>query len=210
MPLIPKIKAVLDPSGLFITVYDITQPYNPVSNPTGYGGGVNPDVVNVATATLLVTVPNNTVPYSFNVYPTAGLPPQAGFLPTLNPTQGYVITNTQLGYLATQLIPDGCFIFTLNETGTFNALAFTATVTLNQNFTPQSQCCIQTKLNNMGDGDCGCGCGEKNSGVICKLITLLKASYNAASCGKVNRANKIIQNIFNSCNNSDCKSCNCH
>lgn len=166
------------------SITDATGAYNASTNPTGWGAP-NPDISDVQSAYVKVTLPDGTF-YTADVSAT---------LPNLTEVP-FIFLPTMMGLTATDQIPDGVYLIEviysgINSTG---GVPFTIQSSQQELFKCNAQCCVNKKMAGAGGG---CACKHANEGI--DLAVLLESAVGAAKCGKFEKAQVEIDKVNEIC-----------
>ncbi len=184
MALTPKISSCIDCCDQEITITDLTGAYSALDN-TGGWGSPNPTAAGVTSSSISITDPSGNV----TTHTATDLP-----LGSVTITASDIVTG------ATTL-EDGQYYITWSI---LDAASDPYTAYSN----PFGMCavenCVTDKVAAM-DPDCDCGCDDCSNSVL-KYITTFEALKGAISCGKSERAAKLLTDLQDMCNNN-CKDC---
>ena len=214
----PTLTIIQSPS--FISQYiaqiqDLTQPWNAITNPTGWcydvpvsAQGDNPYIRNIASAISSVTLPNGTIPTPIDLL--AGVSALYNITDSLivNP---FIITPTMLGFTTdTTAFTDGKYIFYLQVTGSYGTdpvTNFNANPTNIVYNTATVKCCVD-ELRNRVDPNKKV-CGNPAYDLWLKAWTIYKGILNEVSCAKYDEADTLLEQLQSLCARSGCQSCGC-
>jgi hypothetical protein len=163
---------------------------------TGWGNGGNPTIASSLTATITITLPDNTTLAPINVYPT---------LPNTNDIY-FEVTNVMLGLGVTEPITDGIYYFKYIVTGNDGG-AYTYTYAQYKFLTPQVCCCVSKLAARVKP--CTKGCKNEAKIVYSDAFDTLMLLQDAASSGNLNEAAEFLTELQNICTQADC-GCNCN
>lgn len=169
-----------------VDVIDETGAYNIETNPTGWGSP-NPAIGDVQSAYARVTLSNGEV-YIIDV---------SGTLPNLTETP-FRITNEMLGLEPTEQLPDGVQLIEVVYSGISGGVPFTVQSSQQVLFSCNAQCCVDKKMSGAGGG-CACKSGTE----AIDLAVMLESAKSAATCGKPEKAQVLIDKINEICGH-DC------
>lgn len=160
---------------------------------TGWGNGTNPTILGVSTATVTITLPDNTVLAPINVYPT---------LPNTNDIY-FQVTNVMLGLGAADLITDGIYFFEYVVTGLDGLGApYTATYAQYKFLTPQGCCCLSKMAAKAKT--CKSGCKDPARVAYSNASDTMALINDAASSGLLVEAQEFLTELQLICANADC------
>lgn len=162
---------------------------------TGWGNGSNPLITNTLTATVTITLPDNTTLAPINVYPT---------LPNTNDIY-FEVTNVMLGLSASDPIVDGVYFFSYTITGT-DGTPYTYTYAQYKFLTPQVCCCVLKMSARVKP--CKKGCKNEAKVAYSDAFDTLTLLQNAASSGNMNEAAEFLLELQTICESNNC-GCGC-
>ena len=162
---------------------------------TGWDNGANPTIVSALTATVTITLPDNTVLAPINVYPT---------LPNTTDTF-FEVTNVMLGLGITEPITDGIYFFQYVVTGN-NGAPYTYTYAKYKFLTPQVCCCL-SKMSAKARS-CKKGCKDPVRIAFANAWDTMVLMQDAASSGKLIEAQEFLTELQLICTQQDC-GCGC-
>lgn|SRR3990167_1683229 len=166
----------------------------------GGWGAPNPEIADVDSAILLVTLPESDTPIAIDI--TTDF---AAVFPTVDDTVPLELVNTDFGLAATATLPYGIwtFVYTTYDVagdiiaqGTFYFIIDCAL-----------KCCLDKLLATLDTCDC---CDDKSANTknlrVRMAYIYLEAAHAAASCGKYERAQALLDFVSEVCAEA---SCNC-
>lgn len=170
-----------------IVFTDTTGAYDVVSNPDGYGAP-NATIAQISQANLYITDTGGTT-HVVNVYPT--------FPSSSNAT--FTVNNTDLGLLATDVLPDGFYKVRYEVQGTTSTQnGVLSSVTKDMLLSGGVECCVRKMA---AKGDCNCKKPEAVEARMLYEAMILSAENCDETC-----AEKILKELQRMCN----KKCNCN
>ncbi len=181
-------------------VYDITGPYNSISNPTGYGG-TNLDLTDLDSAQLIVTPPGSSTTYTIDLaVPITTIPSESSDV-------RHIISNTDVGLSSADSLSDGLWTveYLVNITDSSSPSGTTqVTATATCFFYCTVKCCVDKLVAAVDFESC---CTEPfDMMTTIRAYIALRSLKLAVACNKVNKANAILARLQKLCLTS---SCNC-
>lgn len=186
MALIPKFEICVINNCTQIKFTETTGIYT-ASNQGGYGSP-NPELVDVTTAVLTITSPDETE-YIIDLL--------AEDFPS-STSDFSIILDIDL----TSII-DGKWLFEY----VVSTVSTSYTKTKYELFFCNSECCVKQLLTNLKLENCGCNCESIDYDTYIKASTLLDGLKKASSCGDVSSFTRIKTTLDKICLNSGCKTC---
>lgn len=176
-----------------ILLYETTGAYDSTTNTTGWGTP-NEATTDATAATLEITFPEST---GSDSYTTVTINLYSSF-PTSNSTQGWLITNTDLGLDSDALLPSGDYTYTYSvTTGTT-----TYTQTIKKFIYCNLECCVAGLFADIGDATCDCSSDKKDKAL--EAFTYLVGLCYAANCGNLSVMTNYYDALSDICDEEDC------
>ncbi len=206
MPLDLKLKYFLNPDGKSITVYDQTGFYHPTNNPTGWGTP-NPTIGSVSVFNITVKKPD---PTTLLVSEDQSMWYTVAAFPTLPNVTGtpFTINNTNLGLIATNIIPDGEYEFSVICVTNVGGILTSYTDRVRYVFYSGVFCCKEQLKAKLDLKAAGCKpCRDKMQDVLFMELGIDGIIYNN-NCGDTNAAVEILKTLKSICEKEGCSGCN--
>lgn len=190
-----KYSVTLTPDGTTLKFVETTDEYS-ASNTGGYGS-VNPDTSDVTDVALEIV--NQGEEYAFDDSDLTGFPDD-------DASEVVSITSDMLGGDTGDQIPDGILTITFTYTGTYLSVVFTTETVIYKGIATAVECCYDKLIASVTAGTCNCESQEEAYKNVVLLRSTIDAFYNAASCNETERAEELLSQAQQIC--EDCE-CNC-
>ncbi len=192
MALHPKLAFKSVKTGDIIVAMDVTGVYNGISNPGGYGAP-NETVSNVLSTSLIITPPDSGVSYTYT-----GVTASNSFVKSF-------LLGSIFGVPSGQPIPDGIYDAVYSVTTSTTTYTYTTQFFVTWN----AECCLEKVMAEQDvppQGDCGCESGESVSKIE-TYFYLLWSAKKSFYCGKLSKAQALLDYVTQMCSTLNCTSC---
>lgn len=190
-----KFSCTVTPDGTTLKFVETTDVYG-ASNTGGYGT-INPEPSDITSVALEIVCQEKE--YSFDDSDLTGFPDDTA-------TEVVNITSDMIGQDTGEQIPSGILTITFNYTGTYAGVVFTTETVIYKGIAISEECCYDKLIASVTAGSCNCESQEEGMKNVVLLRATIDAFYNAAACNDTARAEELLSQAQQICN--DCE-CNC-